>query len=382
MNLNRFVIGQMSGQKSGQMPGQIARLAGIFLRAATGAMSLVMLFVATATAAPSTFMPPAATRVAGDVDSIYSFLLITSLISFILLIGGMFYFIYKYQRKSANDKTAYITHDYTLEFVWSFVPFLIFMFVFFWGWKVYHDMRHAPEGALEVQVMAKKWDWRFIYKSGKVAMSGIDDNGQRLPATLVVPVGRPVKLIMASEKISEGSTDPLDRPVLHSFYIPAARIKQDLVPGRFTMLWFNFDQPGDYWVFCAEFCGAGHSSMRGLIRAVPEAEFDKWLSAESGGKLSLADQGRALYAAKACVGCHSADGSRVVGPSFKHLWGSKHVVEGGATVTVDENYVRESILNPNAKIVQGFPSGVMPVFAGQITDDEISALIEFIKTLK
>jgi cytochrome c oxidase subunit II len=374
MNLNRFAIGLKDGP--------IARCARLLLRATTGAMAFAMLTATSVLAAPSTYMPPAATKIAGEVDSIYSFLLISSLISFILLIGGLFYFIYKYQRKTSNDKTAYITHDHTLEFVWSFVPFVIFMFVFFWGWKVYHDMRHVPEGALEVQVMAKKWDWRFLYKSGKVVTSGIDDNGARLPATLVVPAGRPVKLIMASEKINEASKDPSDRPVLHSFFIPSARIKQDLVPGRFTMLWFNFDQPGDYWVFCAEFCGAGHSAMKALIKAVPEADFDKWLSAESGGALSLADQGKALYASKACVGCHSADGSRVVGPSFKHLWGSKHEVEGGVTVTVDENYVRESILNPNAKIVKGYPSGVMPVFAGQLSDDEISAIIEFIKTLK
>ncbi len=343
---------------------------------------VVMSSAATAWSAPSTYMPPAATKIAGEVDSIYTFLLISSLISFILLIGGLFYFIYKYQRKTANDKTAYITHNHTLEFVWSFIPFVIFMFVFFWGWKVYHDMRTVPEGALEVQVMAKKWDWRFIYKSGRVVTSGVDDNGQKIPATMVVPVGRPVKLIMASEKINEASTDRSDRPILHSFFIPSARVKQDVVPGRFTMMWFNFDQPGDYWVFCTEFCGAGHSAMKAQIKAVPQADFDQWLSAESSGTLSLADQGKALYGAKACVGCHSADGSRVVGPTFKAAWGAKRNLEGGGSVTIDENYLRESILNPAAKIAAGYPAGVMPVYAGQLSDDEVTAIIEFIKILK
>lgn len=372
MNLNRFVNGPWQ-------TGLIGRMSAAF---ATLILSSVSATVANA--ATSTFMPPAATQTASDVDSIYSFLLISSLISFILLIGGLFYFIWKYQRRTANDKTAYITHDHTLEFIWSFVPFVIFMFVFFWGWKVYHDMRHAPDGALEVQVMAKKWDWRFMYKSGKIATSGLDANGQKSPATLVVPAGRAVKLIMGSEKISEQSKDPLDRPVLHSFFIPSARIKQDVVPGRYTTLWFNFDQPGEYWVFCAEFCGAGHSSMKALIKAVPEAEFDKWLSSEGGGEMTLAERGKQLYAANACIGCHSADGSKSVGPSFKGIWGHDQAIEGGPTVKVDENYIRESILDPNAKIAAGFAAskGVMPVFAGTLSEDDIKAIIEFIKTLK
>ena len=375
MNLNR--VSPRFAKASAFDKGMTAGLSAGLFSGLFGAAS-------TAVAESSTFMPPAATQVAGEVDSIYGFLLVISLVSFILIVGGLFWFIYKYQRRSANDKTAYITHDHTLEFVWSFVPFVIFMFVFFWGWKVYHEMRHVPDNALEVQVMAKRWDWRFTYKSGKAVTSGLDERGQKTPATLVVPAGRPVKLIMGSEKINSASTDDKDRPVLHSFFIPSARIKQDVVPGRYTMLWFNFDKPGDYWVFCADFCGAGHSSMKAMIKAVPEAEFDKWLSAEGGGTLSLADRGKQLYAANACIGCHSADGSKSVGPSFKGIWGHDQAIEGGPTVKVDENYIRESILNPNAKIAAGYKAsaGVMPVFAGTLSEDDINALIEFIKTLK
>ena len=333
-------------------------------------------------ASASTLMPPAVTKIAAEVDSIYIFLLVSSLISFIILIGGMIYFVVKYQRRSATDKTAYITHDHRLEFAWSFIPLVIFLFVFAWGWKVYHDMRKMPENALEVHVMAKKWDWRFLYKNGKEVTSALDAKNERVAATMVVPVNRPVKLIMASEKISAASKDPSDRPVLHSFYIPAMRIKQDVVPGRYTALWFQAEKEGEYWVFCTEYCGAGHSAMKAKLRVVSNEEFEKWLSSEDGGEMSLADVGRGLFGSQACIGCHSLDGSRLVGPSFKGLFGAKdHKIEGGS-VTANEEYLRESILNPNAKVVAGYPAGVMPAYAGQLTDDQILALIEFIKSVK
>lgn len=332
-------------------------------------------------ASASTFMPPKGTAVAGEVDKLYGFLLIASTIVFAGLIVALIYFVVKYRRRSPSDKTAYITHNHTLEFLWSFLPFCIFIFVFAWGWMIYHDMRSYPGDALEVHVMAKKWDWRFLYKNGKEATSSIDTSGVRQPATMVVPVGRPVKVIMASEKIVAASSDPSDRPVIHSFYVPAFRIKQDIVPGRYTAAWFKAEQPGEYWLFCAEFCGSGHSAMRGKIKAVPPEEFDKWLaeSAVAGG--SLADIGRGLFASKACAGCHSVDGSRLVGPTFKGLWGRKENLEGGGSATVDENYIRESLLQPNAKVVAGYQP-LMPSFAGQLSDDDINAIIEFIKSVK
>lgn len=199
---------------------------------------------------------------------------------------------------------------------------------------------------------------------------------------MVVPVNRPVKVIMASEKVAPQGTDPTDRAVLHSFFVPAFRVKQDIVPGRYTTLWFEAENVGDYWLFCAEYCGAGHSAMSGRIKVVTTEEFEQWLSSEGtaiGG--SLADQGRALYATKACIGCHSVDGSRVVGPSFKGLFGKTEQTNSGA-VDVDEDYLRESILNPNVSVVTGFQGGLMPPYAGQLTDDEVAALVEFIKSVK
>jgi cytochrome c oxidase subunit 2 len=330
----------------------------------------------------SNFMPVEGTKIAGDVDAIYTFLMVTSLISFIMLIGGMIYFVMKYKRRSGTDSVPYISHNHTLEFLWSFIPFLIFMFVFAWGWLVYHDMRKMPENGLEVQVYAKKWDWRFVYKSGKEVTSGVGANNSRTPSTLVVPLGQPVKLIMASEQMSPGNKDRTDRPVLHSFYIPAFRIKQDVVPGRYTALWFEPDKVGEFNVFCAEYCGAGHSAMHAMIKVVPKEEFQEWLAANESEAGTPAAQGAKLFNAKACAGCHSLDGSRIVGPTFKGLFGRVEKLEGGGTVTVDENYIRESILTPAAKVVATYPAGTMPTFAGQLSEQEINALIEFIETVK
>jgi cytochrome c oxidase subunit 2 len=374
--------------------------------------------LAAAQSSAGTFMPARGTQLAYQVDAIYTTLLVSSFISFVLLVGGMCYFVWKYRRRSANDKTAYITHNHTLEFVWSFIPFLIFIGFFVWGWKVYHDMRVMPEDAIEIHVFAKKWDWRFVYKNGRSVTSQLGDNNQMVPATMVVPVGKPVKLIMtslsvkddgalgdqlagrrqpASEEASTAETPKLsleevnkarqERAVLHSFFVPAFRIKQDVVPGRYTSLWFKADKPGDYWVFCTEYCGTGHSAMKGLVKAVSFEEYENWLAGREAGssapqELSLAGLGRKLYAEKACIGCHSVDGSPMTGPTWKGAWGAEHVMKDGSKVKVDENYVRESILNPTAKIVKGYENAMMPTYAGQLSDADINAIIEFMKTLK
>ena len=355
-------------------------------RVKTLLMSLSLLIflvggMSSAFAESSSYMPPAGTAIASQVDSIYGFLLIMSLISFIIVVGGMIFFVIKYRRQSPDQKSAYISHNSLAEFLWSFIPFCLFMFVFAWGWYVYHQMRTFPENALEVHVVGKKWAWRFLYKNGKEITAGVNDKGEVEPATMVVPLNRPVKLIMSSEKINPAGTDPTDRAVLHSFYIPAFRIKQDVVPGRYSALWFDPQQEGSYYVECAEYCGTNHWGMRAKIKVVPNEEFEQWLSTEGVVGGSLAEKGRALYGAKACIGCHTLDGTRGVGPSWKGLFGRKEKTDKGEVVA-DENYIRESILAPNAKIVDGYPGGVMPVFAGQLNDDEVNSLIEFIKTVK
>lgn len=308
------------------------------------------------------FMPSKATEIAKGVDNLYGFLLAASFISCAILIGGMVYFALKYKRKSNNDKTAYITHDTRLEVLWSVIPLIIFLVVFGWGWMIYHDMRSMPKNALEIQVTGKQWAWMTEYKNGVKS------------SDIVVPVGRDVKIILTAED------------VIHSLYIPSFRLKQDAVPGRYTALWFHADKLGEFHVFCAEFCGTSHSGMMTTLKVVTQEEFDKWLIQESEvSTLPVAQRGAKIFQTRACASCHNVDNPNVkVGPSLYQKFGlENHEMEDGTKVTVDENYVRESILNSQAKIVKGFgPRSAMPAFQGQLSDAEVTALIEYIKSLK
>ena len=237
-----------------------------------------------------------------------------------------------------------------------FYSICYFMVVFGWGWHIYHQMRHFPDNALEIHVLAQKWNWTFQYKSGKNSLKD-----------LVVPVNTPVKLILSS------------KDVIHSFYVPSMRIKQDAVPGRYTALWFESKHLGDFQVFCAEFCGDQHSAMFAKIKVVTMEEYEKWLKETDSG-LSLAQRGEKVYKS-VCIACHSLDGSRTVGPSWKGLFGSKREFENGSTTIADEDYLKESILNPNVKVVKSYPP-VMPSYQGQFSEEQISGIVEYIKDLK
>lgn len=305
-------------------------------------------------------MPTQGTVIASQVNNLYVFLLVASLISCLILVGGMIYFAWKYKRKTANDKTAYISHNTALEFLWSFIPLVIFMVVFAWGWYLYHRMREMPQDALEIHVVGKQWAWEAQYKSGV-----------KTGNLVVAPIDTDVKLIMSSND------------VIHSFYVPSFRIKQDVVPGRYTNLWFKANKLGEFHIFCAEYCGTSHSGMIATLKIVSREEYDKWLDEESKvGLLPLAQRGEKLFQVKACASCHSvADASQKVGPSLFKRFGATEETNAGA-ITMDENYVRESILTPNAKVVKGFQPNVMPAFQGQLSEVEIAALIEYIKGLK
>lgn len=309
---------------------------------------------------PSTgshFSPFAATEIAHHWDALYAFLLITSFVSCALVIGGLIYFAVKNRRRTENDKTPYISHNTTLEFLWSFIPFVIFMVVFVWGWLVYHKFRAMPDRGLEIAVEAQKWDWTFAYK-----------NGRRVSGEFYVPVGEPVKLVMTS------------KDVIHSFFVPAFRGKQDVVPGRYTTFWFKADSIGNYHVFCAEYCGDKHSGMLAKVNVVTRDQFDDWLRKDPYKGLASADIGRKIYESR-CVACHQLGDARGVGPGWKGIFGRHEKIEGGGEIVVDENYIRESIVNPNAKIVSGFQPQ-MPTFAGQLSEQEIMGLIDFMKTLQ
>jgi cytochrome c oxidase subunit II len=303
------------------------------------------------------FMPVQATKIAAQYDTLYAFLVWISAIASLMVIVGFIYFAMKYRRQSDNDKTAYISHNSLLEFLWSFIPFVLFMVFFVWGAILYRDMRHSPSDSMEILVEGQKWNWTITYKSGKVS-----------PAELVVPVNTPIKLVMTS------------KDVLHSFFIPAFRIKQDVVPGRYTKLSFTANMLGNFQVFCAEYCGDQHSTMLAKVRVVPREEFDLWLQTDPYKGLSVADVGKKVFETR-CVACHSLGENKLVGPGWLGLFGKPRHFEGGTSAVADENYIRESILNPTAKIVAGF-APAMPTFAGQLSEQEISGVIEMIKTLR
>lgn len=309
--------------------------------------------------AGNNLMPPAGTQIASQVDNLYTFILIASFVACVLVIGGMVYFALKYKRRTDNDKTPYISHNTFLEFLWSFIPLVIFLGIFGWGWHIYHQMRQMPTEALEVHVTGYKWAWDFEYKSGKKTSN-----------EFTVPVGVPVKLIMTS------------KDVIHSFYIPSMRIKQDVVPGRYTAEWFTADKTGDYQVFCTEYCGDMHSRMLAKIHIVTQDEYNKWIQ-ENDAALSMVERGQKHWMTK-CSACHQIDGvSTGLGPNWKGLFGRKdRPIEGGVVALADENYIRESILEPNAKKAAGFTNAVMPTFQGLLNEDDIGSIIEFIKTLK
>jgi cytochrome c oxidase subunit II len=304
----------------------------------------------------SDLMPVQGATFSASVDSLYKFLVYASLISCVLVIGGMVYFAYKYRRQP-GQKSAYISHSTLLEFLWSFIPFVIFMLVFGWGWVVYYGLRTPPKDAFEVHVVAQQWSWNFLYKSGRTS-----------PGELFVPLGKPVKLIMSS------------RDVIHSFYIPGFRVKQDVVPGRYTTMWFEASKIGDFQVFCAEYCGREHSGMLAKIHVLPQDQFDEWLQNDPFKGLTMAQIGQKTFTAR-CTVCHNPTTEKKVGPGLFGVFGKKRDFEDGTSLVADEEYIRESVLNPAKRIVKGFPNAMTP-FQGNITEQELAGIVEFIKSLK
>jgi cytochrome c oxidase subunit 2 len=254
-----------------------------------------------------------------------------------------------------GDATA--THHTGLEISWSIPPLVVMMAFFVWGFKGFVDMKTPPKDALEIHATARKWNWEFTYPNGES------------DSMLHVPVGRDVRILIQS------------MDVLHSLYIPAFRVKMDAVPGRYTDLWFRATEQGKYPIFCTEYCGTSHSDMLSEATVETQATWDDYVDGIGGGYETPVALGEAMYSKKGCAACHSIDGSRKVGPSWKGIFGSTHKLADGSSVTVDENYIRESILEPNAKITEGFAPS-MPTYKGQLDDKKINGLVEYIKSLK
>ncbi len=305
----------------------------------------------------SILVPVEGTAHAGSVDDLYFFLIYLTAFFFFLIAGLLAFFVIRYRRRGPDDVTPHITHNNKLELAWTAIPLAIVILIFFWGFHTYMDAAVSPGDAMEIQVTAKKWVWQFEYP-----------NGVRTLNELHVPLNKPVKLVMTSED------------VIHSFYVPTFRIKQDVVPNTYTQLWFNATEPGLHRLLCAEYCGQSHSDMGGRIFVDDEKKYNEWLETggDEGKNMPLAQFGALLYQSRGCHTCHSLDGTRGEGPSFRGVFGRPVKLQDGGLVTADENYIRESILQPQAKVVAGFEP-IMPTFQGMLREREINALVEFIK---
>ena len=299
-------------------------------------------------------IPDRASTVASQVDALYYFLTAVAFFFSLIIVVGLVYSAIRYRKGSKASRAGAVNDHLPLELTWSLVPLVIALVIFGWSAKLYVDMRVAPSDAMEVYVVGKQWMWKIQHPQGNREIN-----------ELHVPVGKPVKLIMTSQD------------VIHSFFIPAFRIKQDVLPGRYSTQWFQATQTGTYHLFCAEYCGTSHSGMIGKVVVMEPADYEQWLAGKAG--MTMASSGEQLFQQFGCLTCHRQDtGQR--GPSLDSLWGKQVKLNNGEVVTVDQNYVRESIMNPGAKIVSGYQL-LMPVYRTQMNEDQLNQLIEYVKML-
>jgi cytochrome c oxidase subunit II len=307
------------------------------------------------------FLPPPASSVARNIDHLHMFVITTTMVgaALITLVGG--WFLIRFRRGHGREPTREEpgpTAPPALEALVVFGLFGLFIAWWYMGFKQYTRLRIAPENAMPVYVTAKQWMWKFAYPEGAHSIGA-----------LVVPAGRPVKLIMTS------------RDVIHSFYVPDFRTKQDVLPGRYTTLWFEPDAPGKYQILCAEFCGTNHSRMRGEVVALAPADFARWLEAVPEHESDLTRAGERAAAEHGCLRCHTLDGSPHIGPTWSGLFRSRVPLEGGGDVLADEAYLTESMMDPAAKRHAGFAL-VMPSYQGRLPPSDAAAIVELIRSLR
>lgn len=306
-------------------------------------------------------MPPQGSAFAAEVDGVYMALFWLSVILFLGITIAAVYFAWRYRYKPGRV-TPHITHNTTLEITWTVLPLLLCVGIFFWGLKGWMEYAVAPGEAMEIQVTAAKWVWKFEYP-----------DGTRDAGNLHVPINKPVKFLMTSED------------VIHDFFVPDMRVKHDIIPGRFTEEWFTPTVGGEHLITCAEYCGKGHSDMRGKVIVESQAEFDNYIL--TGGteweqyKDHMADWGKIQWERKGCNSCHTLDGSKSKGPSWKGIWHKMEKMNNGSTVLVDENYIKESENSPTAKVVDGFQP-IMPTFNGLIRPHEFEGIVALIQSLQ
>ncbi len=308
---------------------------------------------------PDSFqLPQQLSTTAGEVDYLYYVIYWVSVLFTVVITAVMLYCIVKFRRRPGVKATP-PGHNLKLEIAWTVIPFFCVVVLFHLGFEAYVHNAVAAEGAMEIRVRGAQWKWEFEYP-----------NGMRENGVVRVPVNKPVKFVLSSED------------VIHSFYVPGARVKKDAVPGMYSSVWFTPNVLGELQVFCAEYCGTSHSGMLATIKVVEQAEFDKYQKEGAGPEQGETPEawGARLYKQNACNTCHSTDGSKSPGPTWKGMIGREEALADGSKVTVDEAYIHESILKPQAKIVAGYTTVVMPPFT--ITDKQIDAIIAYMKTIK
>jgi cytochrome c oxidase subunit 2 len=300
--------------------------------------------------------PDQASSFAWQVDALYFYLIAVSAFFTVGIVAAIFIFAVKFREREKYENGAEIHGSMALETTWSVIPFIISMTIFLGGAIIYYNQYRPPNDAMEIYVVGKQWMWKFQHGTG-----------QREINELHVPVGRKVKLTMTTED------------VLHDVYIPAFRTKMDVVPGRYTTLWFEATKPGKYHLYCAEYCGLNHSGMGGWVYVMEQREFDNWLSGNVSGQTPV-EAGKDLFEAKlGCASCHQqTDQGR--GPKLAGVFGSQVKLTTGQTLEANEEYIRNSILNPTGQIVEGYQP-IMPTFKGQVTEDQLVSLVAYIKSL-
>ena len=308
---------------------------------------------------PSLWMPSPSSTVAGEVDGLFYFILWICVAMFVLILGLMILFIAKYRQRPGYTPVKSPSHSTALELTWTIIPTIVVMVIFYAGFKGYMNIATPPPNAYEIQVVSQKWKWSFIYP-----------NGQEEFGSMHVPVNRPVRLVLRSQD------------VIHSLYIPAFRVKKDCVPGRLNHMWFEATELGEFDLYCAEYCGQKHSKMLTTVVVQEPGVFVKWLddAADYLKDKPPAEAGKLVYQKKGCADCHTLDGRAKVGPSFQGLFGQSRPLVGGGSVTAEENYVRDAVLEPGKHVVAGFDN-VMPSYQGRLKEEEITALIAFMKSL-
>lgn len=299
-------------------------------------------------------------------DNAFFFIIGVSVIFLIGITGTLLWFIYRYNQKR-NPVATQIHGSTSLEIVWVVIPTILVIVMFFYGWAGYQPMRNAPKDAMKIKATARMWSWMFEYENGIKT------------DTLYVPVDKAISL------------DLIAVDVIHSLYIPAFRVKEDIVPERGNKMWFIPQKVGNYELFCTEYCGLSHSAMYTEVKVLPKQDFDAWYASmadttqKAGTAANPAAEGKRLMELNGCVVCHSSDGTKIIGPSYKGVYGHKVVVETDGKereIIADDEYIKRSIYEPNADIVKGYTKGMMVSYKAQLKDDDIDKIIEYLKTLQ